>query len=118
MYKISIIYNNHISIFKGVYTMADKKQKKETFLFYKDKPLVRCGNILYYGYMSDKYVVMLQILNTKPFKDTQIAGAVQVQLMLTDPDIRARDRIVKKAEKDGLYNAIDVGCIWLERGLQ
>jgi hypothetical protein len=98
--------------------MPDKKQKKETFLSYKEKPLVRCGNILYYGYMSDKYVVMLQILNTKPFKDTQIAGAVQVQLMLTDPDIRARDRIVKKAEKDGLYNAIDVGSIWLERGMQ
>ncbi|HEX3027514.1 MAG TPA: hypothetical protein VHR42_09885, partial [Clostridia bacterium] len=69
------------------------------------------------GNMYDKYVVMLQILNYKALKDTQIAGNIQIQLMATDPDIRARDRILKRSEKEGLYNALDIGSIWLERQL-
>ena len=43
--------------------MAGKK--KNDFLMYKDKPLVRKGNTIYYGNMSDKYVIMFQILSTK-----------------------------------------------------
>jgi hypothetical protein len=98
--------------------MTGKKgTQKETFLTYKGKPLVRCGNTLYYGNMTDKYVVMMQILNSKESKGENMAGTVQVQLMYTDPDIRARDRVIKRTEKDGLYNAIDIGSIWLERAL-
>ena len=89
--------------------------KKDKFLLYKGRPMVRCGKTIYYGNMSDKYVVMLQILSTKPFKDMEVPDRVLVQLMDTDPQVRIRDRIVKKTEKDGLYNAIDVGAIWLER---
>ena len=91
--------------------------KKDKFLLYKGRPMVRCGKTIYYGNMSDKYVVMLQILSTKPFKDMEVPDRVLVQLMDTDPHVRIRDRIVKKTEKDGLYNAIDVGAIWLERAL-
>ena len=36
----------------------------------------------------------------------------------TDEDLRPRDRILKKAERRGLYSAIDIGSIWLERELQ
>ena len=98
--------------------MPEKKtKKKDAFLLYKGKPLVRCGNIIYYGNMSDKYVIMMQILDKKTIQNAETAGTVQVQLMATDPDIRARDRIIKKTEKDGLYNAIDIGSIWLERAL-
>ena len=91
--------------------------KKDKFLLYKGRPMVRCGKTIYYGNMSDKYVGMLQILSTKPFKDMEVPDRVLVQLMDTDPQVRIRDRIVKKTEKDGLYNAIDVGAIWLERAL-
>lgn len=37
----------------------------EKFYTYKGYPLVRQGKMLYYGYMSDPYVIMLQILTTK-----------------------------------------------------
>jgi hypothetical protein len=97
--------------------MAEKKIKKESFLTYKGKPLVRNGNIIYYGNMYDKYVVMLQIMNSTTLKDTPAAGTVLVQLTSTNEDLRARDRIIKKTEKEGLYNAIDIGSIWLERAL-
>ncbi len=96
--------------------MAKKNDNK--FLEYRGKPLVRCGNTIYYGNMNDPYVIMLQITSTKTFNDMEIADRVLIQLLNTDPDCRPRDRIVKKSEKKGLYNAMDIGTIWLERALE
>lgn len=95
--------------------MADKEGT--AFLMYKDKPFVRSGNTIYYGSMADKYVVMLQIVSTKKHGDMDIADKVLIQLMYTDPDLRTKDRVVKKSEKTGLYNAMDIGSIWLTRAL-
>lgn len=95
--------------------MAKKTNK---FLEYRGKPLVRSGNTIYYGNMNDPYVIMLQITSTKTFNDMEIADRVLIQLLNTDPDCRPRDRIVKKSEKKGLYNAMDIGTIWLERALE
>ncbi len=99
---------------------AEKKQNGENggFLMYKGRPLVRSGNVLYYGNMTDKCVVMLQILSTKTVGDMTVADKVQVQLMSTDPELRMKERILKKSEKTGLYNAMDIGTIWLERALE
>lgn len=95
--------------------MAKKGNK---FLEYRGKPLVRCGNTIYYGNMNDPYVIMLQITSTKTFNDIEVADRVLIQLLNTDPDCRPRDRIIKKSEKKGLYNAMDIGTIWLERALE
>ena len=92
--------------------MAEKK-----ILEYKGHPLQRAGNIIYYGSMADKYIIMLQITDTKKVDDLDVATHVIVQLQLTDPDLKSRDRIVKKTEKDSLYAAIDVASVWLERAL-
>ncbi len=91
-------------------------QEKE-FLTYKGRPLVRKGNEIYYGDMSEKYVIMLQIITTKKDGDLEIADKVLVQLLDTDTELRPRERIIKKSEKTGLYNAMDIGNIWLERAL-
>ena len=95
--------------------MADVK--KGEGLVYKNHPLRRVDNLIYYGSMADKYIVMFQILDTKKEQDLNVATRVSVQLQLTDPDLRSRDRVVKKTEKDGFYTALDVGCVWLERAL-
>ena len=86
-------------------------------LMYKGHPLMRKDNLVYYGSMADKYIIMLQILETTNVSDLNVATKVSVQLQLTDPTIKSRDRIVKKSEKDGFYAALDVGCVWLERAL-
>ena len=91
--------------------------KKGEGLVYKNHPLRRVANLIYYGSMADKYIVLLQILDTKKEKDMDVATRVSVQLQLTDPDLKSRDRVVKRSEKDNLYAAMDVGCIWLERAL-
>ena len=86
-------------------------------LMYKGHPLMRKENLVYYGSMADKYIVMLQILETSNVSDLSVATKVSVQLQLTDPAVKSRDRIVKKSEKDGFYTALDLGCVWLERAL-
>ena len=90
---------------------------EKAVLKYKGHPLRRKDNLIYFGSMADKYIIMLQILETKKVKDLDVASKVSVQLQLTDPDIKSRDRVVKKTEKDSLYSAMDVASIWLERAL-
>ena len=87
-------------------------------LQYKCKPLVRQDNTIYYGSMSDKYVTMIQIVDTEERDGVQMPTKLLVQLALTDPDIRMRDKIIKKTEKNSLYDAIEIAAIWLERAMK
>ena len=93
--------------------MAEEKE----LLSYKGHPLMRKDNMIYYGSMADSHIIMMQILETKKEGDADIATRVSVELQLTDPNVRAKDRIVKKSEKDGFFTALDVGCVWLNRAL-
>jgi arginyl-tRNA synthetase len=86
-------------------------------LSYKGHPLRRKDNLIYYGTMAEKYIIMLQILSTKTVDGLNMADRVSVQLQRTDPDLKGRDRIVKKSEKDSLYAAMDIASVWLERSL-
>lgn len=93
--------------------MADEK----SILTYKGHPLMRKDNLIYYGSMADTHIVMLQVLETKTVNGMEVATRVSVQLQLTDPSVKSRDRVIKKGEKAGLYTALDFGCVWLERAL-
>lgn len=97
--------------------MATAKKKPGEILTYKGKTLARKDKILYYGSMADKYIIMLQVLESKSEKDIELATKVSVQLQLTDPSVKSKDRIVKKTETSGLYEAMDIAAIWLERAL-
>ena len=91
--------------------------EENSVLMYKGHPLMRKDNLIYYGSMADSHIVMLQILETENRNGVEIATRVSVQLQLTDPAAKSRDRVVKKGEKPGLYTALDFGCVWLERAL-
>ncbi len=86
-------------------------------LVYKGHPLRRKDNIIYFGSMADEYIIMMQILETKKVEDLDVATKVTVQLQRTDPDLKSRDRVVKKSEKNSLYAAMDVASVWLDRAL-
>lgn len=86
-------------------------------LMYKGHPLQRKDNLIYYGSFADEYIVMMQILETKKVKDMDVATKVSVQLQLTDPAVKSRDRVVKKTERESLYSAMDFASAWLERAL-
>ncbi len=92
-------------------------EEKAAVLEYKGHPLRRKDNMIYFGSMSDKYIILLQIMDSKKVKDMDVATKVSVQLQLTDPDLKSRDRVVKKSEKESLYSAMDVASVWLDRAL-
>ena len=97
--------------------MAESKSKKAEGLIYKGHPLRRVDNLIYYGTMADKYIIMMQVLSTKKEQDLDVATKVSIQLQLTEPDLKSRDRVVKKSEKDSLYAAMDIATVWLDRAL-
>lgn len=98
--------------------MPESKSPKNEGLIYKGHPLRRVDNLIYYGSMADKYIIMMQVLDTRKEQDLSIATRVSIQLQLTDAELRSRDRVVKKSEKDSLYAAMDIATIWLERALK
>ena len=87
------------------------------FFTYKGKPLVKSKNIIYYGSMTDDFVVMMQILSEKQQGEEKVPNNILVQLMHTDRAVKPQDMVVKKGEKEGLYNALDLADIWLTRAL-
>ena len=97
--------------------MPTATKGKSNILEYKGHPLKRKDNLMYYGSMSDKYIIMLQVTETKPLEDLNVASRIQVQLQYTDPELKSRDRVVKKSEKTSFYEAMDVAAVWLDRAI-
>jgi len=97
--------------------MSVSSKEKTKILEYKGRPLRRKDNLIYYGSMSDKYIIMLQVTESKKVQDLDVATQIVVQLQLTDPELKSRDRVVKKSEKKSFFEAIDVAAVWLERAL-
>ena len=91
--------------------------KKNDLLEYKGHPLMRKDNIIYYGSMSDSHIIMMQILDSADMKDLPVAKRVSVHPQQTGANVRNKDRIVKKTEKNSLWSAMDIASIWLDRAL-
>lgn len=87
------------------------------FLTYKGNPLVRKGNEIYYGDMAKAFVARFEILSTKDEGKLKVPDKVKVQLLKSDPELPDKERIVKESVKDSLFDALDVGFVWLERAL-
>ena len=92
-------------------------EQKAEGLMYKGHPLRRIGNMIYYGSMADPYIVLMQVKETTKVKDLDVATKVSVELQQTAANLRSRERIVKRGEKDSLYAALDFGSVWLTRAL-
>lgn len=93
--------------------MADSK-----FLTYKDKPLVRKGNEIYYGDMAEPFVVKFTILASEKQGENEVPTKVQVQLLKSDIHLSDKDRVVKDTTKNSMFEALDFGFVWLERALK
>ena len=89
----------------------------EAKLKYKKHPLVRSKNEMYYGDMSDPYVVFLQILSTREENGAQLPDKILIMLLSTDESLLPKDRVKKQSVKNGLYSALDFASIMLEHAL-
>ena len=96
--------------------------KKNSLTFsttvFKNKPFVRCENIIYYGNVSDSYIIKLEILSEKTAFNTVVADKISVQLLnVSSSELGLRKKIIKKCEKNGLYEAMDIAEAWLNKAL-
>jgi hypothetical protein len=91
----------------------------EKFYTYKGYPLVRKGKTIYYGYMSDPYVILMEIISTKNVNGEEVSDKVRVVQMSTDITLNPLKACVKNTEcEGGLYEALDVAQVWLEKALK
>lgn len=89
------------------------------FLMYRGKPLVREKNTICYGDMEDEHILFMMILSNKKVtlgnKTVEVPDRIIVQIIKSDPKIIGLDRMVKQFEKRGLWEAMNIGLIWLDR---
>ncbi|MCD8181309.1 MAG: hypothetical protein LUF26_07525 [Firmicutes bacterium] len=95
--------------------MATVKKKK--ILMYKGKPLLRCGDRIYYGNLEDKCILALDIVDSKPNKDIKSSTKIKVQVMDNTGEF-GKGQVYRKGERENLYKAIDIGEWWLKDALQ
>ncbi len=94
--------------------MAVKKKKIVT---YNGKPIVRCGNRIYYGNFEDKLILVLDIVETKKVKDIEMPSNILIQVMDNTGEL-GNGKVFRKATRDNLYKALDIGEWWLKDALK
>ncbi len=92
--------------------MAPKKQ--DEVLTYNGKMLLRKGNEIYYGSPEGKYIVVFKIAESTKLSDLDIATKVLVELRTNEAE---NSQLMRQAERDSLYKALDIGFYWLEDAL-
>lgn len=83
-----------------------------SYLEYMGRPLVRQDDTICYGDMSEKCVLILEIMSRDPA--TGLPQNVLVQVV----DSQDPNKIIRQTDKKGLYEAFSIGLVWLERALQ
>ena len=95
--------------------MAAAKKKK--VLTYNGKPIVRCGNRIYYGNFADKLILVLDILESKKVNDLEVSQKILVQVMDNTGEL-GKGQVYRKTTRDNLYKALDIGEWWLKDALK
>ena len=82
-------------------------------LKYKEKPLVRRGNMIYYGNPEDPYIILLMVNSSEKVQDLEISKNISIILQ----ENNGSGKMIKKAEREGMYAAMDIAEYWLNDAL-
>lgn len=93
---------------------AEIKLVDGKYLEYKGKPLVREGDTICYGDMNDKCVLILEILSYKKEDGKELPDNIFIQVV----DSKNQTNILRQGSEKGLFEAFDLGLIWLEHELK
>ena len=94
--------------------MEEKKLVEGKYLMYKDKPLVREGDTICYGDMSEKCILILEIMSYKTVGNEEIPNDILIQII----DSKDPTKIIKQGKKNGLNDAFSIGLVWLDMALK
>ncbi len=95
--------------------MADQiKIVEGKYLEYKGRPLVREGDTICYGDMNDKCILILEILSYKKEDGKNLPDNIFIQVV----DPKNQTNILRQGSKQGLFEAFDLGLVWLEHELK
>lgn len=93
--------------------------KKKKTLTYRGKPLHRVGDRIYYGNLDDKYILALDIIEKKKYNDKlEVSSKIKILLMDNTNGELGKGQVYRKAEREDLYHALDIGEWWLKDALQ
>ena len=98
----------------------DKPLVEGKYLMFKGKPFVCENNTYCYGDMTDNFVLFLGVLKYKEIKGSdgntvEVPENVLIQIRSTDATKSEAERVVKQGVKPTLYEAMDLGLIWLDK---
>ena len=84
------------------------------YLEYKGRPLVREGDTICYGDMSEKCILILEIISYKETDGKKLPDKIMIQVI----DSKDPNKIIRQGSYTGLHDAFSMGEIWLEQALQ
>ena len=90
-----------------------REQVKGSYLYYKNRPLVREKDTICYGDMTEKYILIMEIFSYKTEDGNKVPDKILIQVVETED----QNKIVRQGEKNGLFEAFGYGLIWLEQAL-
>ena len=91
-----------------------KALTERDILIYREKPLLRDGNILYFGDFKENFIVRFTILESEKVNDLDMATKVVIELLEKSGDDIKTAKLTKKAERTSMWAALDIGIYWLE----
>ena len=93
--------------------MAETREKvKGNILYYKNKPLVREKDTICYGDFSERCVLIFEIMSYVEAEGVKVPGKILIQVLESDTG-----KILKQADKEGMFEAFNYGIFWYEKFL-
>ena len=89
---------------------------QQTIFTYKGKPMVRRGDTIYYGDMKEKYIIVFTIKSKKKVGDLEVADSVSIDLCTNRG--AGKEKVIKKASRESLFEAIDIAEFWLQDAIE
>ena len=91
--------------------------KKTKVLTYKDKPVYRQGNKIYYGDLSKRLILVLEIVESEEKNGIQVAKKVKFNIQDNTGEL-GKGTNYRSGERENLYKAFDIGAWWLQDALE
>ena len=92
--------------------MADNRELVSgKYLEYRGLPLVREENTICYGDLNDKCILILEIMS---YSADNLPDKILIQVV----DSKDQGKILRQGQGKGLYEAFNLGVIWLDHELR